>query len=95
MRSDERAAARQDARLAPTPGPVQTPAPVPSASAAAPTPRPAAVPTTPAERAATAAPRAMTLWEAAWLARTGRIPMAGAPGNWSGGGSQPAETGDD
>jgi putative membrane protein len=100
MRSDERAAARQDARLAPTPGPVQTPAPEPSASSAAGKPRPAAVPrpapaTPAAEPAATAAPRAMTLWEAAWLARTGRIPMAGAPGNWSAGGSQPAETGDD
>jgi putative membrane protein len=100
MRSDERAAARQDARLAPTSGPVQTPAPEPSASSAAGTPRPAAVPrpapaTPAAEPAATAAPRAMTLWEAAWLARTGRIPMAGAPGNWSAGGSQPAETGDD
>jgi putative membrane protein len=87
MRSDERAAARLDARAseeAERPEEVETPlpgAPSPSVQAAA---RPPA--RTPAREAPGSPPgsNGLTLWEAAWLARTGRIPIAGAGGKWAG-----------
>jgi putative membrane protein len=86
MRSDEREAARLDAQAPPgsvpaTPAPAPTPSaqPVPAQPAVRqPAPRPGP---DPAPATASGA-RALTLWEAAWLARTGRIPIAG--GNWAG-----------
>jgi putative membrane protein len=86
MRSDERAAARLDAQAAQPAPAQQTASRAPSAQPAASETAPAPVPRrsfAPAP-ARVAAPGGLTLWEAAWLARTGRIPTASA--NW-----QPAD----
>ncbi len=91
MRSDERAAARYDARevdAVPTQAASAGPKPEPSLSPQSPAGAPAASP----EPAAAPASRGLTLWEAAWLARTGRIPMA--TGNWAAA-NQPAPPEDD
>jgi cytochrome c oxidase assembly factor CtaG len=86
MRSDERAAGRFDARASQPAAAGQVPLPAPpteagpSEPARAPVPRRAPDPAP----ARVAAPNGLTLWEAAWLARTGRIPTASA--NW-----QPAD----
>ena len=82
MRSDERAAARLDAR-ADQPVPAEAaPFLSPSVPAGTPQPAQAPVPRPAPARAPTrvSAPNGLTLWEAAWLARTGRIPTASA--NW-------------
>jgi putative membrane protein len=86
MRSDERAAARLDAR-ATQPVPAENaPSPSPSVQAGTPEtdPTPASPPAPARAPARVPAPNGLTLWEAAWLARTGRIPTASA--NW-----QPAD----
>jgi putative membrane protein len=104
MRSDERAAARLDAQLPQGSVPA---APAPVASGPLPSKPAASAPVQPAVRkpAPTSAPdpaaapasgsRGLTLWEAAWLARTGRIPIAGADSRWAPGTNQPASNPDD
>jgi putative membrane protein len=95
MRSDEREAARLDARAS-QPVPAQA-APLLSRSVPAGTPEPAQapVPRPAPARAPTrvSAPNGLTLWEAAWLARTGRIPTASA--NWQPGDRPVPKTGVD
>jgi putative copper resistance protein D len=86
MRSDERAAVRLDARAAQPPSAEAASLTPPSVPAVTPAPAPPPVPRQSPQRAPARvpAPNGLTLWEAAWLARTGRIPTASA--NW-----QPAD----